>query len=246
MNNSYSRSIGLMAISIGITSFIGLLTYGMAGFGVLASFILTMLPFNLTPLLSTTPLLAIRAFIIVIGALLNIGLVWMIYLDFRTKSTWFSPFVLMTGMFGSFVVLIGSAFELLNRVVGHHLIIWFPLGQTLSIIVVGYAFIGIWLLLLNYPARLHDTWSRRLAWSGIIAGAMMAIGLLAIPRIFIPYVSLSHLIVPELGEMAGNLGWMFFYPIWCISLGFVYLKGMYGGEHPQNFVPLRTAPSQRE
>ncbi|HXQ34069.1 MAG TPA: hypothetical protein VN843_08660 [Anaerolineales bacterium] len=246
MNNSYSRSIGWMALSIGITSFMGLTIYGMAGFGVLTSYVLTMRPFNMTPFLSITPLLAIRAFIIVIGALLNLRFVWMIYLDFRAKLTWFSPFMLMIGMIGSFIVLIGSAFELLNRIVGHNLIIWFPLGQTLSIIVAGYGFIGIWLLLLNYQARLHDTWSRRLAWSGIIAGAMMAIGLLSIPRIFIPYVSLYHLIVPELGELAGSLGWMFFYPIWCISLGFVYLKGMYGGEHPQNFVPLRTAPSQRE
>jgi hypothetical protein len=161
----------------------------------------------------------------------------MIYLDFRTKSTWFGPFLLIIGMIGSFIVLIGSAFELLNTIVGHSLIIWFPLGQTLSIIVVGYGFIGIWLLLLNYEARLHDTWSRRLGWLGIIVGAMMAIGLLAIPRIFIPYVSLYHLIVPELGEIVGNLGWMFFYPIWCISFGFVYLKVMYDGQHLQGFAP---------
>ena len=237
MNNSSSRTIGWIAISIGITSFLGLFTYSMAGFGVLASFVFSMRPFNMTPLLSTTSLLAIRAFMILIGALLNIGLVWMIYLDFRAKSTWFSPFLLISGMVGSFLVLIGSAFELLNTIVGHHLIIWFPLGQTLSIIVVGYGFIGIWLLLLNYLARLHDTWSRRLDWLGIIAGAIMAIGLLAIPRIFIPYVSLNHELVPELGEMVSHLGWMFFYPIWCISLGFVYLKGMYDGQHLQGFAP---------
>jgi hypothetical protein len=237
MNNSYSRSIGLMALSIGITSFMGLTAYGMAGFGVLTSYILTMRPFNLTPLLSTTPLLAIRAFVILIGVLLNLRFIWMIYLDFRTKSPWFSLFLLMTGMIGSFIVLIGSAFELLNNIVGHSLIIWFPLSQTLSIIVVGYGFIGIWLLLLNYQARLHNAWPRRLVWMGIIAGTIMAIGLLAIPRIFIPYVSLYHLIVPELGELVGHLGWMFFYPIWCVWFGFVYLKGMYGGEHIQGFVP---------
>ena len=237
MNNSYSRSIGLMALSIGITSFMGFTAYGMAGFVVLASFILTMRPFNMTPLVSTTPLLAIRAFIIVIGVLLNLRFMWMIYLDFRTKSNWLNLFILVIGMIGSFIVLIGSAFELLNNIVGYSLIVWFPLSQTLTIIVVGYGFIGIWLLLLNYQARLHDAWSRRLGWLGIIIGAMMAVGLLAIPRIFIPYVSLYHLIVPELGEMVGNLGWMFFYPIWCISLGFVYLKVMYDGQHLQGFAP---------
>lgn len=161
----------------------------------------------------------------------------MIYLGFRTKSTWFSLFLLIIGTIATFILLIGSAFELLNNIVGHNLFIWFPLSQTLSIVVVGYAFIGIWLLMLNYQARLHDTWSRPLGWLGIIAGAIMAIGLLAIPRIFIPYVSLHHLIVPELGELIGNLGWMFFYPIWCIWLGSVYLKGMYRGRHPEAFAP---------
>lgn len=246
MNNSSSRTIGWIAISIGITSFMGLITYGMAGFGVLTSYILTMRPFNMTPLLSITPLLAIRAFIIVTGVLLNLRFMWMIYRDFRAKSPWLSPFLLMTGMLGSLLILIGSAFELLNNIVGHRLIIWFPLSQTLSIIVVGYGFLGIWLLMLNYQARLHDAWPRPLVWMGIIAGTIMAIGLLAIPRIFIPYVSLYHLIVPELGELVGNLGWTFFYPIWCISFGFVYLKGTYGDEHLQNFLPLRTAPSQNE
>ena len=237
MNNSYSRSIGLMALSIGITSFMGLTAYGMAGFITLTSYILTMRPFNVTPLLSITPLLAIRAFIIVIGALLNMRFVWIIYLDFRTKSTWFSPFLLIIGMIGSFIVIIGSAFELLNKIVGHNLIILFPLSQTLSIIVVGYGFIGIWLLLLNYQARLLDTWLGRLSWLGIIAGTIMAIALLAIPRIFIPYVSLYHLIVPELGELVGNLGWMFFYPTWCIWFGSLYLKATDDSQHLQNFVP---------
>lgn len=237
MNNSSSRTIGWIAISIGITSFMGLTAYGMAGFAVLTSYILTMRPFNLTPLLSTTPLLAIRAFVILIGVLLNLRFIWMIYLDFRTKSPWFSLFLLMTGMIGSFIVLIGSAFELLNNIVGHNLIILFPLGQTLSIIVVGYGFIGIWLLLLNYQARLHDAWPRRLVWLGIIAGIIMAIGLFAIPRIVIPYVSLNHELVPELGELIGHLGWAIFYPIWCISFGFVYLKAPHDSPHLQGFVP---------
>src|SRR5215207_7102221 len=110
MNNSSSRTIGWIAIFIGITSFIGLITFGMAGFGVLTSYILTMRPFNMTPIFSLTPLLVMRAFLILIGIFLNLRFIWMIYLDFRTKSSWFSLFLLMTGMLGSFLVLIGSAF----------------------------------------------------------------------------------------------------------------------------------------
>lgn len=237
MTNSSSRTIGWIAILIGITSFMGLITYGMAGFGVLTSYILTMRPFNMTPIFSLTPLLAMRAFIILIGVFLNLRLIWMIYLDFRTKSNWLSQFILVIGMIGSFIVLIGSAFELLNNIVGHDLIIWFPLSQTLTIIVVGYGFIGVWLLLLNYQARLRDAWPRGLGWLGIIAGIIMAAGLLAIPRVFIPYVSLYHLIVPELGELVGSIGWMFFYPIWCIWFGFVYLKSPNDSPHLQGFAP---------
>jgi len=237
MNNSSSRTIGWIAISIGITSFIGLITYGMAGFGVLTSYILTMRPFNMTSIFSTTPLLAFRAFLILIGVLITLRFMWMIYLDFRTKSNWLNLCILVIGMIGSFIVFIGSSFELLNDTVGYSLIIWFPLSQTLSIIVVGYGFIGIWLLLLNYKARLRDAWPRGLGWMGIIAGIIMAIGLWAIPRVFIPYISLYHLIVPELGELVGHLGWMFFYPIWCIWFGFVYLKAPNDSPHLQGFAP---------
>jgi len=237
MNNSSSRTIGWIAIFIGITSFIGLITFGMAGFGVLTSYILTMRPFNMTPIFSLTPLLVMRAFLILIGIFLNLRFIWMIYLDFRTKSNWLSQFILVIGMIGSFIVLIGSAFELLNNIVGHDLIIWFPLSQTLTIIVVGYGFIGVWLLSENYQARLHNAWPRGLGWLGIIAGIIMAIGLLAIPSIFIPYVSLYHLIVPELGELVGSIGWMFFYPIWCIWFGFVYLKAPNDSSHLQGFAP---------
>jgi hypothetical protein len=139
-------------------------------------------------------------------------------------------------MIGSLIVLIGSGIDLLNTIVGHNLIILYPLSQTQSIIAVGYAFIGIWLLSLNVQARFHDTWSRRLAWSGFLTGAIMAMALLAIPKVFIPYVSLYHKLVPELGELVGDLGWRLFYPAWSIWFGCVILKGQYEGQHPQSFV----------
>jgi hypothetical protein len=220
MNYSYSRVTGFVAISIATAIFIGFI-----------SSLLTLHAFDITPLL------AIRSFVITIAALLNIRLIWMLQLGFRTPLHWFSRFMLITGLIGSFIVFIGSAFDFLNTIVGHNLIIWFPLSQTQSIIAVGFAFIGIWLLLLNYQARLDKAWSHRLAWLGIIAGTVMATGLLAIPRIFIPYVSLYHEIVPELGELVGLLGWLFLYPSWCMWLGFVYRKGMYVGRHQEGFSP---------
>lgn len=214
MNYSYSRVTGFVAISIATAIFIGFI-----------SSLLTLRAFN------TTPLLAIRSFVITIAALLNIRLIWMLQLGFRTPLLWFSRFMLLTGLIGSIFVFIGPAFDFLNTILRHDIIIWFPLSQTQSIIAVGFAFIGIWLLLLNYQARLDDARSHRLARLGIIAGTVMVTGLLAIPRIFNPYVSLYHEIVPELGELVGHLGRLFLYPIWWMWLGFVYWKGMYVDRH---------------
>jgi len=138
-------------------------------------------------------------------------------------------------MIGSFIVFIGSALDFLCAILGHSFDT-IPLSQTRSIIVVGYAFLGIWLLLLNYDARFHDTWLRHLAWLGVMAGIIMATGLLALPRIFVPYISLYHEPVPEIGELLGDVGWMLFYPIWCIWFGYVCLKDQYGGQHLQSFI----------
>ena len=218
MNNSLSRAIGLLSIVIGIDTLIGIVFYW-----------LSFRTFD------RTPLLMISTFMIAIGALLNMLFVRRLHLNFRARSPRFSQFVLLAGMLGSLIVLIGSALDLLSAILGHSFDA-FPLSQTWSIIVVGYAFLGIWLLLLNYDAQFHDTWRRYLAWLGIIVGVIMATGLLALPRIFVPYISLYHEPLSEFGELLGNVGWMLFYPIWCIWFGYICLKDQYGGQqHLQSF-----------
>ena len=211
MHNSALRSPGWLAITIGMGILIGVVLYELS-FHV----------FN------RTPLLTISAVLIAIGALLNPTLVWMLHHNLAGQLLGLRQFIFITGRIGSLIALIGSGFDFLNTIVGHNLIILYPLSQTQSIIAVGYAFIGIWLLSLNIQARLHDTWSRRLAWWGIMTGAIMMIALLAIPKVFIPYVSLYHSLVPELGELIGNLGWRLFYPAWSIWFGRVILKGQLG------------------
>jgi len=218
MNISFPRGVGLLTIIIGVDIFIGFLLYG-----------LSFRAFD------RMPLLTISAFLITIGALLNIMLVWIFHPYVRARSPWFSQLVLITGTTGSLIVFIGAAFDFLDTIVGHALIILFPLSQTRSIIVVGYAFIGIWLLLLNYHARVHDTWSPGLTWLGIIAGTIMTLGLLAAPRVFIPYVSLYHRPVPEIAEIVGDLGWKFLYPFWSIWTGYVFLNGRHSDQHLEGF-----------
>jgi len=177
-----------------------------------------------------------RAFIITVGTLLNMILIWLIHREFPPALSWFSQLVFFIGTLGSLLALIGSSFDLLNAMVGHSLIIWFPLSQTPSIIVFGYGIVGIWLVLLNFDARVQAAWPARVAWLGMISGVIMAIGLFALPRIFIPYVSLSHQLVPELAELVGTLGWMIVYPIWSIWFGSVATKDPSRGQQLQGLV----------
>lgn len=218
MNNLLSRSIGWLSTVIGISTLMGIVFYW-------SSF----------HIFNGTLLLMISTFMIAIGALLNIMLVQKLHLNFRAQSPRFSKFVLLAGMLGSLIALIGSALDLLSAILGHSFDV-FPLSQTRSILVVGFAFIGIWLLLLNYDARFYDLWPRGLAWSGVMAGLIMMTGLLALPRLFIPYVSLYHEIIPEFGELLGNVGWMACYPIWCLWFGYVCLKGRHRGQILQGFL----------
>lgn len=212
MNNSPSRAIRLLAIAFGVSI--------LSGLG------LTCLSFLF---FDRNPLLTISAFMILMGTLLNLILLWMLHQDVRVQSIRFRQLILTTGVVGSPIALIGATNDFVNAVAGYDLIIWFPLSQ--SIIVTGYGFVGIWLLLLNSHAQIHDLWSHRLAWLGIITGMIMAVGLLATPRVFIPSVSLNHEPVPEIGELIGYVGWMLIYPIWSIWFGRVAIKGQH--EDPQ-------------
>jgi hypothetical protein len=216
MNNSPSRFLGLLAVINGIDILVGIVFYELS--------------FHVN---NRTLLLTMGAFLILIGALLNPALVSRLYRHFGAEPKWSSRFLLITGMIGSIIALIGSGFDFLNTIVGHNLVILYPLSQTQSIITIGYAFLGIWLLLLNGQAGLHIAASRRLTSLGIITGTIMAVGLLAIPKVFIPYVALYHQPLPELGEIVGSLGWRLLYPTWSIWFGSVLGKGQYGSQHLQ-------------
>lgn len=208
MNNSPSRFLGLLAVITGINILVGIVFYELS--------------FHVY---NRTPWLGMGTFLILIGALLNPVLVWRLYRHLGAEPQRSSRLILITGMIGSIIALIGSGFDFLNTIIGHNLVILYPLSQTQSIIAVGYAFLGIWLLLLNAQAGFHIAVSPRLAWLGAITGTIMAVGLFAIPKVFIPYVSLYHQLFPELGEIVGSLGWRLFYPAWSIWFGSVFGKG---------------------
>ena len=219
MDKSKSPAIHLVAIALGISLLTGTIFHRLS-----------------FRVFDPTPVWISRAFIILVGTILTMILVWMVHRELRQEPSLFHVPVFLIGMPGSIVALIGSSFDLLNAIAGHALIIWFPLSQTQSIIAVGYGFIGIWLLLLNFHSRLLGLWSTGLTWLGMISGLLMAMGLFAIPRVFIPYVSLYHQLVPELGEVVGNWGWMIIYPIWSIWFGSLEVMDRHGDRELHNFV----------
>ena len=206
MKGSPTRNIGLLAIMIGIGTLIGVVAY-----------MLSASTFN------RTPLLVISAFLITIGALLNMILVWIFNLIFREQAPGFSMLGVIAGLIGSIIVFLGSGLDLLRATLTYSFDS-FPLSQTRSIMVFGYAFIGLWLMLLNYYALLHDMWSRRLIWLGMVTGTIMAMGWMSAPGIFDPYLGLYHVPSFEIGKLLGTVGWMFFYPIWSIWLGNIVLS----------------------
>jgi len=163
------------------------------------------------------PLLTLSAFMILIGAILNLMFLWATYQHPRLSSSPLRLVASIVGMAGSFNALIGATNDFINSVAGHALILWYPLSQ--SIVVLGYGLVGIWLLALNYQTRIEDLWPSRLAWLGVVTGVIMATGLFALPRIFIPAVALYHEPLPEIGELIGSVGWMFLYPLWSVRLG---------------------------
>jgi hypothetical protein len=85
---------------------------------------------------------------------------------------------------------------------------------------VGNALIGLWLLGLNYSAQYGQVWSNGLAISGMVIGAIMALGLMAVPGIFrgIDARESAPRYINYIG-LAGSLGWLVLYPAWCIWLG---------------------------
>ena len=202
MSNISPRFPGWLAKCIGIDILIAAVCYELS-FHV----------YNRAPFLTTS------AIVIVIAGILNPVLVWIIYRRWGARRQSLSQFILLTGIVGSIVTLMGSGFDFINVTLGSNPFILFPLSQTQTMITVGYGMMGVWLLALNIQAGYQNTWSRRLVWLGIAAGTIMAFGVLVIPKVFIPSVSLYHQLVPELGELTGNVGWRFLYPAWVIGLG---------------------------
>lgn len=145
-----------------------------------------------------------------VEAILSALLAWSLYPWLRSHAPRSSLFALIAAAVGALIPMIGSALIIFDFTG------WYLAGLYTMF---GYALVGVWLFRLNYVA-LGSFWlSRRLAQLGLLTAACMAIGCLASPGILggvdDPGVAPWFVNV----GLLGSLGWMFLYPCWCLWLG---------------------------
>jgi hypothetical protein len=133
-------------------------------------------------------------------------LAWSLYMKLRIQ-----PIFLLLSSIGALTVALGSVLIIFD-VTG-----WYLAGLYTS---AGYALIGLWLLALNYSACPSNLGPHGLNNLGMIAGIIMALGLLMIPGIInrIDAWEAGPWYINYVGQL-GSIGYFMLYPIWCILIG---------------------------
>lgn len=131
---------------------------------------------------------------------------WTLYAKFRVQ-----PIFLMLSSVDALTVAVGSILVIFE-ITG-----WYLAGLYTS---AGYALIGVWLLAINYSVWQSKFWPNGLSKLGMIAGMIMALGLLMIPGIVnrIDAWEAGPWYINYIGQL-GAIGYLLLYPIWCILVG---------------------------
>jgi hypothetical protein len=84
----------------------------------------------------------------------------------------------------------------------------------------GYAMVGLWLISLSIAAMRNDLLPRGVSILGVIAGAILALGLVAVPGIFRGIDTKEYeLTVLNSIWWTSSLGYLAVFPVWCILQG---------------------------
>jgi len=186
-----SHTIGCTAVASGVVALIGLIF--------IILFFTVGQPFG-----------TLNDLCISLAAILSGGLAIMLYRVHHAQSPYLSLLALIVALVGALVVAAGSVLVISGRAG------WFLAGLYMT---AGNALIGLWLLALNFSARLDNPWSGGLVVFGWVVGAIMAVGLIAIPGILRGIDAQDSAPWFVNAGYVGSLGWMILYPIWCILLG---------------------------
>src|SRR6185503_21181554 len=93
---------------------------------------------------------------------------------------------------------------------------WFLAGV---ISILGYAFLGVWMVAANYGARSVRAWPNTLASFGLLIGAIMCVGFLALLAFRGGVGSPASAPWFIWAAYANGVGWFILLPIWNYRLG---------------------------
>ena len=146
-----------------------------------------------------------------VTALLSLVLAWMLYPSHHAVSPSLSRAALAIVPVGVVLVVVGSALSILG-IRG-----WFLSGLYMA---AGNALVGLWLAAFSYAALRSGGLPRGLSILGIIAGAILALGLVTLPGIFRGIDTKEYeLTVFNLLWWTSSIGYLAVYPVWCILQG---------------------------
>ena len=137
-------------------------------------------------------------------------LAWLLYAEHRAQSPLISRMALTLALVGAIVSMIGSVLILFDFT-------GFLLAGLYSCL--GNAFIGVWLVALCYTMQRSDRFPHSLISFGLVAGSVMALGLIGITGILARIDDLAFLPWYLYLALFGWLGTYILYPIWTIWLG---------------------------
>lgn len=133
-----------------------------------------------------------------------------LYAEHRAKASRILPLAVALAILGAIFSLIGSAL-ILYGFTG-----FFLAGLYSGL---GNALIGLWLLAFCHSMQRRAVFSRRLILFGVVAGAVMALGLIGIPGILAGTDNMAFMPWYLYVGLSGWLGTYVLYPIWTIWLG---------------------------
>lgn len=153
----------------------------------------------------------------ILAAVLSAGLGMLLFPEHRDLEPQLASIAFGLAVLGGFIAAFGSVLAATEAAS------WF-LAQLY--VAAGSSLIGAWLIMVNLSGDAAHTFPNRAVNMGMLAGAVMILGIAAIPGILsnastersAPWIS------RYIGR-AGYLGWLFLYPLWCIWFGVSRLPG---------------------
>jgi hypothetical protein len=193
-----SAAIGWVSLAAGVA--------GLLGFAFIILFFTVGQPFG-----------TLNDVFICVTALLSLALALMLYPSFHARLPSLSLTALVIGLAGVVLVVAGSVLAISGRS-GFYLS-----GLYMS---AGYALVGLWLMALSYSALRADALPHGLSILGVIAGAMMALGLVAIPGI-VRGVDTKEYQLTVVNAILGTswMGYFAVFPVWCVLQGRMIVAG---------------------